>query len=109
MITLISNFGTFLLYMMSCIVAMVAFHEHEMHNPIKHILIPGFGILANLACMSFYIIGPFMVPGMSKKEPFYALGFCALWGVLGAIWFLRNSKKMGREVILTKPVVTPAT
>ena len=108
-ITLISNFGTFLLYMMSCICAMVAFHEHQMHNPIKHILIPGFGILANLACMSFYIIGPFMVPGMSKKEPFFALGFCALWGVLGGIWFLRNSKKMGREVILTKPAATPAT
>ena len=54
-ITLISNFGTFLLYMMSCIVAMVAFHEHHMHNPIKHILIPGFGLLANLACMIFYL------------------------------------------------------
>ena len=58
--------------------------------------------------MIFYLIGPFMVPGMSKKEPFFALGFCALWGVFGAICFLRNSKKMGREVILTKPVVTPA-
>jgi len=108
-ITLISNFGTFLLYMMSCIVAMVAFHEHHLHNPIKHIFIPLFGILANLACMSFYIIGPFMVPGMSKKEPFFALGFCALWGIYGAIFFLRRSKKLGREVILTnKPAATPA-
>jgi basic amino acid/polyamine antiporter, APA family len=43
-----------MLYMMSCLVAIVAFHEHHMHNPIKHILIPGFGILANLACMIFY-------------------------------------------------------
>ena len=108
-ITLISNFGTFLLYMMSCICAMVAFHEHEMHNPIKHIFIPAFGILANLACMSFYIIGPFMVPGMSKKEPFFALGFCALWGVYGAIFFLRRSKKLGRDVFVTKPpMATPA-
>jgi amino acid transporter len=109
MITLISNFGTFLLYMMSCIVAMVAFHEHHLYSPIKHILIPGFGIIANLACMSFYVIGPFMVPGMSKKEPFYALGFCAFWGIVGAIWFLRNSKKMGREVLLSKPpaIATP--
>jgi hypothetical protein len=72
-------------------------------------LIPGFGIIANLACMSFYVIGPFMVPGMSKKEPFYALGFCAFWGIVGAIWFLRNSKKMGREVLLSKPpaIATP--
>jgi amino acid transporter len=105
-ITLISNFGTFLLYMMSCIVAMVAFHEHQLHNPIKHIFIPLFGIIANLACMSFYIIGPFMVPGMSKKEPFFALGFCALWGVYGAIFFIGRSKKFGKEIILTKPVAS---
>jgi len=101
-ITLISNFGTFLLYMMSCIVAMVAFHEHHLHNPVKHILIPAFGALANLACMLFYLIAPFSVAGMSYKEPFIALGFCAVWGIYGAIFFVGRSKKMGKEILLTK-------
>ncbi len=101
-ITLISNFGTFLLYMMSCLVAMVAFHEHHLHNPIKHVFIPLFGLLANLACMVFYLVGPFFVAGMSKKEPFIALGVAAAWGIYGAIFFLGRSKKLGREVILTK-------
>jgi amino acid transporter len=100
-ITLISNFGTFLLYMMSCLVAMVAFHEHHMHNPIKHIFIPLFGILANAGCMLFYLIGPFSVPGMSVKEPFFALGFAALWGIIGAIYFVIGSKKAGKEMLLT--------
>ena len=27
--------------MLSCLVAIVAFHEHKMHNLIKHKLIPG--------------------------------------------------------------------
>jgi len=108
-ITLVSNFGTFLLYAMSCLCAIVAFHEHHMHNPIKHILIPGFGLLANVACMSFYLIGPFFVPGMSKKEPFIALGVAAVWGIYGAIFFLRRSKKLGRDIFVTKPpMVTPA-
>jgi basic amino acid/polyamine antiporter, APA family len=102
-ITLISNFGTFMLYMMSCIVAIVAFHEHHLHNPIKHILIPGFGLLANLACMCFYLIAPLSVPGMSPKEPFYALGFCAFWGIIGAIYFISKSKKLGKEILLSKP------
>jgi len=102
-ITLISNFGTFMLYMMSCIVAMVAFHEHHLYNPIKHILIPGFGLIANLACMCFYLIGPFSVAGMSKAEPFWALGVSAAWGLYGLIYFLGRSKKLGREVLLTKP------
>jgi hypothetical protein len=37
-ITLISNFGTFLLYMTTCIVAIVAFREHHSFNGFKHML-----------------------------------------------------------------------
>jgi len=102
-ITLISNFGTFLLYMMSCLVAMVAFHEHEMHNPIKHILIPAFGIVANAGCMLFYIIGPFSVPGMSKTEPFIALAVVAIWGIAGALYFIVKSKKTGKPMFAAAP------
>jgi amino acid transporter len=108
-ITLISNFGTFMLYMMSCICAIVAFHEHHLHNPIKHILIPGFGLLANLACMIFYLVGPFYVPGMSKKEPFIALIVAAVWGIIGGIFFMMNSKKLGRTAfVAAAPTTTPA-
>jgi basic amino acid/polyamine antiporter, APA family len=101
-ITLVSNFGTFLLYMMTCLVAMVAFREHHMYNPIKHMLIPGFGLLANLLCMAFYLVGPFTVNGMSKKEPFFALGVAAFWGLYGAWYFTRRSKKMGKPVIIVQ-------
>lgn len=103
--TLISNFGTFLLYMITCWIAMVAFREHHSFNGIKHLVIPVFGLLANLACMLFYLIGPFMVSGMSWKEPYIALGVCAVWGIYGAVYFLRSSKTKGREILLSsKPV-----
>jgi len=102
---LVSNFGTFMLYMMSCIVAIVAFHEHHMHNPIKHKFIPIFGLLANLLCMVFYLVGPFFVAGMSWKEPYIALGVAALWGIYGAIYFLGGSKKSGRDVLISKPPI----
>jgi amino acid transporter len=100
-VTLISNFGTFLLYMTTCIVAIVAFKEHHMFNGIKHFLIPVIGLLANLACMLFYLIGPFSVPGMSWHEPYIALGVAALWGIYGLIYFTGKSKKSGKEIILT--------
>ena len=48
-ITLISNFGTFLLYMTTCIIAIVAFKEHHSFNGFKHFVIPIFGLVANLA------------------------------------------------------------
>ena len=39
-VTLISNFGTFLLYMLTCWIAIVAFREHHTFNGIKHMVIP---------------------------------------------------------------------
>jgi len=106
-ITLISNFGTFLLYMTTCVVAMVAFKEHHSFNGFKHMFVPIFGLLANLACMLFYLIGPFTVSGMSWHEPYIALGVCGLWGVYGAFYFMKSSKAKGRETLLTsKPAVT---
>ena len=104
-VTLISNFGTFLLYMLTCYVAMVAFKEHKSFNGIKHLVIPVFGLIANLCCMLFYLVGPFTVSGMSWKEPYIALAFCGAWGLYGAYYFLKASKTKGREVLLTaKPV-----
>ena len=100
-ITLISNFGTFLLYMTTCIVAIVAFREHHTFHGFKHVVVPVFGLLANAGCMSFYLIGPFSVAGMSKKEPFIALGSSVLWIIIGAIFLAMNSKSKGKEVILT--------
>jgi len=102
-VTLVSNFGTFLLYMLTCLVAIVAFREHHSFHGFKHVVVPVFGLIANLACMLFYLIGPFTVAGMSWKEPYIALGIAFVWGAWGAIYFLRRSKKTGKEVLLSKP------
>ena len=50
-ITLASNFGTFVLYALSCALCMVAYHKHPNFNFVRHLAIPMFGLLANLACM----------------------------------------------------------
>ncbi|HEX4338612.1 MAG TPA: APC family permease [Polyangiaceae bacterium] len=101
-VTLVSNFGTFLLYMVTCIVAMVAFHEHHTFSGFKHRVIPIFGLVANLLCMLFYLLGPLAVSGMSLKEPFIALGVCAAWGLYGAFYFIRSSKAKGKAIFMTK-------
>jgi APA family basic amino acid/polyamine antiporter len=99
-VTLTSNFGTFMLYMLTCYVAIVAFREHHSFSGFKHMVVPVFGLIANLTCMLFYIVGPFMVAGMSKVEPFVALGVAAVWGVYGAWYFLAASKKKGRATLI---------
>jgi APA family basic amino acid/polyamine antiporter len=99
-ITLASNFGTFLLYMLSCVTCIVCFQNHPNFSFVKHMLIPIFGVVANLVCMSFYLIGPFMGYG-TKMEPFLALGIAAVWAIYGGIYFTISSKKSGRTTLVT--------
>jgi amino acid transporter len=101
-VTLISNFGTFMLYMLTCVIAIVAFREHHSFNGFKHMFVPIFGLVANLVCMLFYLVGPFAVAGMSVKEPYIALGVCALWGIYGGVYFMRASKAKGKAVLVDK-------
>jgi APA family basic amino acid/polyamine antiporter len=99
-VTLTSNFGTFILYALSCFLCIVAFHKRPDFSFIKHMLIPGFGLIANLLCMAFYLIGPFGGLG-TKMEPLCALGISGAWGLYGAIYFIRSSQSKGRAVLLT--------
>jgi len=98
-ITLTSNFGTFILYALSCFLCIVAYHKRPDHNFLVHTLIPGFGLLANLVCMGFYVAGPFFNLG-TKMEPIGALIISGVWGLYGAIYFLRSSKSKGKSVLL---------
>jgi basic amino acid/polyamine antiporter, APA family len=99
LVTLTSNFGTFLLYGLTNIICIVAFREHESFHGFKHVVIPVFGAVANFSCLAFYIIGPLEGLG-SVKEPLIAVAISAIWGIYGAIYFIRNSKKKGKSTIL---------
>ena len=99
-VTLASNFGTFLLYGLSCIICMVAYHRHPKFSALRHLIIPVFGLLANLACMGFYLIGPFMGYG-TKMEPLLALGIALVWAIYGGIYFTRATKRSGRTTLVT--------
>jgi amino acid transporter len=98
-ITLTSNFGTFILYALSCFLCIVAYTGRQDFSMIKHWLIPGFGLLANLICMAFYVAGPFFNLG-TKMEPLTALGISAVWGLYGAVYFIRSSKAKGKATLL---------
>jgi amino acid transporter len=99
-ITLASNFGTFVLYMLSCVTCIFCYQGHPNFSFLKHLVIPIFGIVANLICMGAYIVLPFMGYG-TKMEPFLALGIAAVWAIYGGIYFLRASKATGRTTLVT--------
>ena len=99
-VTLASNFGTFVLYMLSCVTCMVAYHKHPKFSALRHFIIPVFGVVANLACMAAYLVGPFLGIG-TKMEPLLALGIAAVWAIYGGIYFISSSKATGRTTLVT--------
>jgi amino acid transporter len=98
-ITLTSNFGTFILYGLSCFLCIVAFRGRSDYKPLVHLIIPGFGLIANLLCMAVYVLGPFFNLG-TKMEPLAALGISAVWGLYGAYYFIKTSKSKGKAILL---------
>lgn len=106
-ITLASNFGTFLLYGLSCVICVMAYHGHPKFSPLRHLIIPVFGLFANAGCMAFYVVAPFMGYG-TKMEPLLALGIALVWAIYGGIYFIRTSKSTGRTTLVTTRATTTA-
>jgi amino acid transporter len=90
-VSLTSNFGTFLLYALSCVICMVAYHKHPKFTIIRHLAVPLFGLFANLACMAFYLIGPFLGYG-TKMEPLLALSVAIIWAAYGWLYFALSTR-----------------
>ena len=86
--------------MLSCVTCIFCYSGHPNFSFLKHMLIPIFGVVANLVCMAFYLIGPFMGYG-TKMEPYLALGIAAVWAIYGGIYFVLNSKKQGKTTLVT--------
>jgi len=49
--------------------------------------------------MAFYLISPAFGLG-TFKEPLLAFGISAVWGLYGAIYFLKSSKAKGKSILL---------
>jgi len=105
-VSLASNFGTFLLYMLSCITCMVCYHKHPKFSFTRHMIVPIFGLVSNLACMAFYLIGPFLGYG-TKKEPLLALAIALVWGAYGGLYFVLLSKKSDRTWLVGDRTAVP--
>jgi amino acid transporter len=98
--SLVSTFGMNLLYMTTCVVTIVAFHEHHMFNGFKHMVIPVLGVLANFLVLLYYLVGPFSIAGMSWHESYIAFGVAFVWAIWGTIYLLMRSKKKEKSIFL---------
>jgi amino acid transporter len=98
-ITLASNFGTFLVYGFSCLIAIVAFsHRHDRHW-FKHYVVPGIGVLMNVSMLAAVFYLAFASGGDTAADAEIALGIVGVWVVIGVLWVAFNPAMRGTKLL----------
>jgi amino acid transporter len=101
-ITLASNFGTFVLYALTCMWAIIAFASRPDFNWFKHAVIPALGLLANVVMLATILGLGFVGGGDSQTESLIAIAFAAIWAVVSGIYVVISNRRTGRSLV-TQP------
>jgi APA family basic amino acid/polyamine antiporter len=103
-----SNIGTFLVYGLTNVIALIAFWSAHERGFIKHRLVPFVGAIANLGMLFgvFYLAvlagnaknaqGQPIVGSQTQSDALTAIIVVVVWFVAGAVWFAWNSRRLGR-------------
>jgi APA family basic amino acid/polyamine antiporter len=99
-ITLASNTGTFLIYGMTNLIALVAFWSRPGANFMKHRMVPLLGFLANLLMLIGVVVLSFKAGGSTSKDTIIALAMVVVWVVVGLVWFVMNTRRQGHPMLV---------
>ena len=101
-ITLASNFGTFVLYGLTCLWTIIAFAERHERHMFWHMVVPVLGLIANLmmlgAILYLYIIGN----ADAQHEAYICFALAGGWALVSVVYVGISSARKGRG-ILTAP------
>jgi len=100
-ITLASNFGTFVLYALTCLWTIIAFASRPDFNWFKHAVIPVLGLLANIVMLVTILGLGFVGGGDSQTESLMAIGFALVWAVASGLYVLMSNRRTGRSLVST--------
>jgi amino acid transporter len=98
-ITLASNFGTFVLYGLTCLWTIIAFAERHEYHMAKHLVVPVLGLLANVSMLIAILYLAIAGGGDAAKEAYICFAIAGGWAVLSAIYVLVSSSRKGRSMI----------
>ncbi len=98
-ITLASNFGTFVLYALTCLWTIIAFASRPDFNWFKHLVIPVLGLLANIVMLVTILGLGFVGGGDSQTESLMAIGFALVWAVASGIYVYVANRRTGRSLV----------
>ena len=101
-ITLASNFGTFVLYALTCMWTIIAFAERKDRHIVKHYIIPGLSLITNVlmlfAILYLYVIGN----ADAQHEAYICFAIAGGWALVSAAYVVMTGRRTGRAVIAPK-------
>lgn len=98
-ITVASNTGTFLVYGMTCMIALVGFAQRHDRHLLKHFIVPGIGALMNIAELIGVVYLAIKSGGATSKDAYKSLAIVGGWIVIGVVWVAINpNKRHAKEV-----------
>ncbi len=98
-ITFWSNIGTFILYGMTNLIALVAFMRHPQRNAITHIVVPILGALANIGLLFAVLYLGILGGGDTQTAAMWSIIATVVWLVIGVVYLFVQSAKTQRKII----------
>ena len=99
-VTLVSNIGTFILYGITNLIALVAFSKQPKKNPITAIIVPVLGAFANIGMLVAVIVLGIIAGGATTASALIAIATSVAWLAVGIVYFNINSKKKGKKILV---------
>ncbi len=103
-VTLISNIGTFVLYGMTNLIALVALSKQPKKNVITAVIVPILGAIVNIGMLFAVIYLGIYAGGATMTAALIAIGFTVVWLFVGLVYFRANSKKSGKSILIRDTV-----
>jgi amino acid transporter len=98
-ITFLSNIGTFILYGMTNLIALVAFLRHSQRSWLTHIVVPVVGALANIIMLVAVLYLGILGGGDTQTAAMWSIVATGVWVVIGVIYLFVQSARTQRKII----------
>jgi amino acid transporter len=98
-ITLASNFGTFVLYGLTCMWTLIAFKGQANFSLLKHGIIPVLGMVTNVIMLAGITYLYFTGTPDSVEEADICFAIAGGWALVSIVYVLMTSKRKGKAVI----------
>jgi amino acid transporter len=92
-VTVASNTGTFLVYGMTCVIAVIGFAQRHDRHLLKHFVLPGIGALMNIGELFGVVYLAIKAGGATSKDAYKSLAMVGAWIVIGIVWVALNPNK----------------